>query len=220
MPIKLLSSEAHKILGDKLSFSMKTNKRGCVLRSPDNHANRGMEFERLINEANEVYRQKGIAVFTKIPTEFIPIRRNGQMVGAKVTHKSVADYIGVFKGIPVAIEAKSTNQKRISYNDVKPHQEKFLNDWVRTGGRAFVIVSFGLERFFLVPWDYWGTCIACWEHRGNPDQKYDNILLEGISFPINRKASISADEVPIQFEVRLNKQNGVLDYICGVEVKT
>ena len=71
MPIKLSSSEARKILGGKASFSINTNKKGCVLRAPDNHANRGMEFERLINEANEVYRQKGIAVFTKIPTEFI-----------------------------------------------------------------------------------------------------------------------------------------------------
>lgn len=212
--INLTQSEARKILGDNI-FAEDTPKRKTGTGLPDNHANRGMKFEKIINDANEMYRKGNVAVITKVPTEFIPVRRGGQIVTAKVAHKSVVDYLGVWEGIPIAIEAKSTNQKRLAYDEVQPHQEQFLDDWMESGGRAFVLVSFGLERFFFIPWDYWSFCIACWKHKNMPDWDYDHISFGELSFPLNRKASISAEEVPVQFEVEINKRNGTFDYIGG-----
>lgn len=49
------------------------------------YANRGMAFEELIKYTNERYRNSGIAIVEKIPTEFVPIRnRYGKVIGCKV----------------------------------------------------------------------------------------------------------------------------------------
>ena len=210
--INLSISEARKLFGNKV-FSDNKPKRRCGQGLPDNHANRGMKLEKLINDANTFYQKEGVAVITKIPTEFIPIRRGGSVVSAKVAHKSVCDYIGVFEGIPVAIEAKSTKQKRISYDEVQPHQEKFLDDWVESGGRAFVLVAFNMERFFLVPWEYWGFCMNVWKNKDK--WEYTEILFGNLKFHLNRMASICADEIPPEFEVYLDARTGRLDYIRG-----
>ena len=72
-------------------------------------ANRGKPFEDFINFANEKYQAKGIAVMHKVPTEFIPLRgAHGQVANCKVERKSCVDYLGRFRDIPVAVEAKHT----------------------------------------------------------------------------------------------------------------
>ena len=86
-------------------------------------ANRGKPFEDFINFANEKYQAKGIAVMHKVPTEFIPLRgAHGQVASCKVDRKSCVDYLGRFRDIPVAVEAKHTQGARIDFSAVQDHQ--------------------------------------------------------------------------------------------------
>ena len=84
-------------------------------------ANRGKPFEDFINFANEKYQAKGIAVMHKVPTEFIPLRgAHGQVANCKVDRKSCVDYLGRFRDIPVAVEAKHTQGARIDFSAGPP----------------------------------------------------------------------------------------------------
>lgn len=113
-------------------------------------ANRGKPFEDFINFANEKYQAKGIAVMHKVPAEFIPLRgAHGQVASCKVDRKSCVDYLGRFRDIPVAVEAKHTQGARIDFSAVQDHQAEYLDAWMEGEGRqlAFVAVSFGMNRF-------------------------------------------------------------------------
>ena len=91
-------------------------------------ANRGKPFEDFINFANEKYQAKGIAVMHKVPTEFIPLRgEHGQVANCKVERKSCVDYLGRFRDIPVAVEAKHTQGARIDFSAVQDHQAEYLD---------------------------------------------------------------------------------------------
>ena len=94
----------------------------------------------------------------KVPTEFIPLRgAHGQVSRCKVDCKSCVDYLGRFRDIPVAVEAKHTQGTRIDFSAVQDHQAEYLDAWMEGEGRqlAFVAVSFGVNRFFMVPWSFW-----------------------------------------------------------------
>ena len=142
-------------------------------------ANRGKPFEDFINFANEKYQAKGIAVMHKVPTEFIPLRgAHGQVANCKVERKSCVDYLGRFRDIPVAVEAKHTQGARIDFSAVQDHQAEYLDAWMEGEGRqlAFVAVSFGMNRFFMVPWSFWKAARDCCmggpgRHREQPAQR-------------------------------------------------
>lgn len=126
------------------------------------YANRGMALEELISRANALYYRDGVAVIQKVPTAFIPIRdKSGKIVSCKVEQKSCVDYIGWYLGDPIAIEAKETKSDRIDLNRVQPHQADFLSKWSENpfGGMAYVLVSFGLQDFYMIPWNLWSVAI-------------------------------------------------------------
>ena len=126
-------------------------------------ANRGRTFEEYLKRANERYEKDGIAVVHKVPTEFLPIRnRMGQVSNCKVEHKSCVDFLGRYKNIPVAIEAKHTENNRIAFSRIEDHQAEFLDKWDLPGAAALVLVSFGMNRFFAIPWVFWKTARDAW----------------------------------------------------------
>ena len=66
------------------------------------------------------------------------------------------DYLGRYKSVPVAIEAKHEEGARIDFSRVEPHQADYMDDYTKDPGAVgIVIVSFGLRRFFAVPWEFW-----------------------------------------------------------------
>ena len=129
------------------------------------HANRGQPFEDFLKFVNERYQADGIACVHKVPTEFIPLRNaKGQVCSAKVETKSCVDYLGRYKNIPVAIEAKHTEDKRIAFNRVEPHQAEYLDDWSKDPDAiALVTISFNLKKFYSVPWPFWKVAAEAWE---------------------------------------------------------
>lgn len=121
------------------------------------YANRGQALEELIKLQNNKYARQGIAVITKIPTEWIPIRNHaGKIVTAKVENKSTVDFLGIYQGIPIAFDSKHTKDKRISWKRLEPHQWEFLLQWEKCGGIAFVLVGWDMRQFFVIPISEWG----------------------------------------------------------------
>lgn len=127
------------------------------------HANRGQSLEELIKLANIFYRQQKIAIIHKVPTEWIPIRgRTGKISSAKVEEKAAVDFIGHYRGIPIAFDAKHTMKMTIRWDRVEQHQQEFLADWSMQG-LSFILVSFNMQRFFLVPWSFWQDGLRRWK---------------------------------------------------------
>lgn len=180
------------------------------------YAGRGMPFEEFVEYANSRYRSTGLAVVEKVPTEFIPIRNKfGNVVSCKVDKKAPVDFMGRYKQIPVAIECKHTEDKRISFNAVKDHQAQFLDDFVGEHGLGFgaVLVSFHLERFFLIPWQFWATARDLWkETKGDKE----TVIQYGMKWTTTGKASVSADELLPEWEVKLNNKYG-LAYLSNID---
>lgn len=121
------------------------------------HANRGQPLEELIKYQNSNYARKNIALIHKVPTEWIPIRGNtGKIITAKVENKAGVDFMGVFNGIPIAFDAKHTQEPRISWKCLKTHQHEFLIQWEKCGGIGFVLVGYAMKQFYVIPISEWG----------------------------------------------------------------
>lgn len=181
-----------------------------------NYANRGMSLESFVEFANARYRHYGIAVVEKQHTHFTPIRnRQGKIVSCKVEEKATVDFMGRYRSIPVAIECKHTSSDRIRFSEVKDHQSAFLNDFVGEYGLGFgaVLVSFKMERFFLVPWCFWSAARDMWiRDRGEKAA----VIEYGMSWTTPGKASVSAADLLPEWEVKLNNKYG-LAYLSKID---
>lgn len=116
----------------------------------------GEMFEKLIEAACRYYSQTGEAEIEKTPEPMRPIRRlkNGQFV-AVFTKKAQPDYKGTLKtGQSIVFEAKHTDTGRLRQSVVTDEQEKRLDRHFYLGAECYVLVSFGFQRFYKIPW-YW-----------------------------------------------------------------
>ena len=130
------------------------------------HANRGQVLEQIIELTNQSYYSRRVAVINKIPTAWIPIRgATGAIVSAKVENKSTVDFTGRYGRTPIAFDCKESHEARMRYDRVEPHQERFLDDWIRDGGGiGFILASFGENETFIIPWKEWKFWLE--EYRG------------------------------------------------------
>ncbi|MGO2961249.1 MAG: Holliday junction resolvase RecU [Carnobacterium maltaromaticum] len=157
-------------------------------------------FEQQITTANDFYRRKGWGAIEKIPNDMKTIRMNGRMMSVP-SGKTGCDFIGVYKSLPVAIEAKSTQKKSLplmAQNGpmIKDHQVKFLKDFQQSGGKAFLIVKFvTVNRCFLLSID-----------------EYSELKLKALER--NRKSIPIADFAGHQ----VNERGYILDYLQGVDL--
>ena len=92
------------------------------------HANRGMDLEELINEANNYYLNNNIACIYKkyTPIGIIDVKEeNGKKVITKAFFKeaSTLDYNGVYKGYYIEFDAKKTNNSSsFPLSNISNHQ--------------------------------------------------------------------------------------------------
>ncbi len=95
-----------------------SQKRQTSLSQPQNFANRGMSFEKMINATNDYYLSQGLAVIHKKPTPIqivrvdYPQRSRAKIVEAYFRQASTTDYSGVYKGYYIDFEAKGNKTKR------------------------------------------------------------------------------------------------------------
>ena len=124
---------------------------------------RGSALEDLINFTNEFYRQKGLALFQKIPTPITPVEVNNKkrtITLAYFGQQSTVDYMGVVQGIPVCFDAKETSLKSLPIQNIHPHQIQFMKDFQKQNGISFLLVHFSaIDSFYFLPFEtleqYW-----------------------------------------------------------------
>ena len=104
---------------------------------------KGDAFEDQVNWSNRGYKVQNKALIQKIPTPMKPIRKGNKIISAYYEEKSTLDYIGVYRGIPIAMDAKETSEEdKFPLSNVKDHQVEFMHNWVNNGGQAFLLVHF------------------------------------------------------------------------------
>ncbi len=170
-------------------------------------ANRGKPFEDFLKHVHQQYQQARVACVHKVPTEFIPIRDyTGKIVGCKVEEKSCVDYLGRYRGIPVAVEAKHESGNRIAFDRVEPHQAAYMDDYISDPNAVgIVIVSFSLQRFFAVPWEFWKAAREAWICKSNPKaRKCEQVTVNarGFTWTTPGMASAAADDFLPEWEIK------------------
>ena len=127
-----------------------------------NFANRGMSFEKMINESNNYYLSRGLAVIHKKPTPIqivkvdYPHRSQAKIVEAYFRQASTTDYSGVYKGHYIDFEAKETRQKKsMPMKNFHSHQIEHMEAVLEQKGICFVLLHFSsLRETYLLPASY------------------------------------------------------------------
>ncbi|WP_374964591.1 Holliday junction resolvase RecU [Lysinibacillus sp. RS5] len=133
------------------------------------YANRGMHLERLLEMANNKYRNTGIADIQKLPTPVKIMKVTGSKVEGVRTKGHLVDYMGIYKGKSIIYDAKETGETSFPLKNIEAHQYKLLESWHRKGAVAFLIVYFKIhDKYYLLPFE---TLRGAWETRENGGRK-------------------------------------------------
>ena len=115
---------------------------------------RGSTLEELINLTNSKYEESRLALIQKIPTPIKPINIDPEtrhITLAYFDQKSTVDYIGVVQGIPVCFDAKECATDTFPLQNIHAHQVRFMEEFERQGGVAFLLVYFqGRNEFYYL----------------------------------------------------------------------
>lgn len=118
----------------------------------------GEHFENMIEATCRYYIERGLAKIDKTPEPMRPLgakNQKGQFL-ACYTKQAQPDYKGTLKGgRAIVFEAKHTDDDRIEQRRVNQEQADDLELHHKLGATAFVLVSFGLCDFYVVPWPVW-----------------------------------------------------------------
>lgn len=125
-------------------------------------ANRGMNFETMINQTNEFYLDNDIAVIYKkpIPIQIVSVdyrvRSAAKITEAYYKLPSTTDYNGIYKGYYIDFEAKETKSKTsFPIKNIHEHQVNHLRRVNEHGAISFIIVYFSvLGRIFFLDSKY------------------------------------------------------------------
>lgn len=124
------------------------------------NANRGLKFEEEIQKRCDMLKEQGIALISKVPTDWIvlrrynPNKRRSEIFNAfPVCESKFVDFVGIYKGKAIGIEAKETiNKTSFPFSNIKDTQIQFLKSWSNLGGLGYYLIKFKTnEKVFLVP---------------------------------------------------------------------
>lgn len=138
------------------------NKKVAFKKKTENHSNRGMSFENLINETNESYVYNNIAMIHKkpIPIQIVkvdyPSRSGAVIKEAYYKVPSTTDYNGIYKGRHIDFEAKETNNKTsFPLANIHSHQIEHLINIEKHGGISFLLIYFKvIDEIYLLETKY------------------------------------------------------------------
>lgn len=140
---------------------------------------RGSTLEEMINETNEIYRSKGLALIQKIPTPITPVemKANKQITLAYFDKKSTVDYIGAVQGLPVCFDAKESKSTTFPLANIHEHQYEFMRDFEAQGGIAFFLIYYTeIDVLYYLPYEYlklfWERA---YEEDGRKSFRYDEL---------------------------------------------
>ncbi|KFZ25603.1 MAG: Holliday junction resolvase RecU [Candidatus Izimaplasma bacterium HR2] len=138
------------------------NKKQTFKKKTENHSNRGMSFENMINETNEFYLSNDIAIIHKkpIPIQIVkvdyPSRSGAVIKEAYYKVPSTTDYNGIYKGKHLDFEAKETiNKTSFPLSNIHSHQIDHLISIENHGGISFVLIFFKVhDEIYLLETKY------------------------------------------------------------------
>lgn len=119
------------------------------------YANRGMDLEEIINDTNNYYLEKDIAVIYKKPTPIgiskVSYKNNKMVIDkAYFASQSTLDYNGIYKGKYIEFDAKSTECKTsFPISNVSAHQIEHIRRILKHGGICFLIIRMN-SNFYLL----------------------------------------------------------------------
>ncbi len=141
---------------------------------------RGSTLEDFINQTNESYREKKLALIQKVPTPITPIeidKTSRHITLAYFDTKSTVDYIGTVQGIPICFDAKECAVKTFPLHNIHPHQIAFMKEFEEQGGISFIILSYTTEdEIYYVPFDVIYTFWTRMEEGGRKSFTYDELI--------------------------------------------
>ena len=122
-------------------------------------SNRGKTLEDELNDSNEYYNSRGLAVIHKkpVPIQIVnvryPARSAAVITEAYFKTASTTDYNGVWQGKYIDFEAKETkNKTSFPLQNIHDHQVEHMKQVYEQNGLAFLIIRFSmLERYFVLP---------------------------------------------------------------------
>lgn len=124
------------------------------------HKNRGMKLENLINQSNEYYLKKDIALIYKKPTPIgvvdVSYKNNKKIIEkAFFKEQSTLDYNGLYKGRYIDFDAKETLKKTsFPLSNIHKHQTEHIRNVLKHGGIVFLIIKMNNINYLLTGEDY------------------------------------------------------------------
>lgn len=118
----------------------------------------GHIFEEQIRRSITWYEDKGIMAAEKTPEPMRPLRPLGRQghFEAFYEKKAQADFSGtLIGGRAIRFEAKQTDTDRFTRDRLTDEQIKDLDKHERMGAYCCVMLCFGLQHFYRVPWIIW-----------------------------------------------------------------
>lgn len=115
--------------------------------NPLSHKNRGMDLEDELNNSNEYYLLKDIALIYKKPTPIgiskVAYSSKGKTIEqAFFKEPSTLDYNGLYRGKYIEFEAKVTkNKTSFPLANIHKHQIKHIENVLRHNGIVFLIIK-------------------------------------------------------------------------------
>lgn len=123
------------------------------------HANRGKYLEEWVEQANQVYNHKGLAVITKIPTPWVVQRKrqapytNQYQISGAFPQKSTVDFGGTASNLSIWFDVKATtNKTSFPLGNIHKHQIEYLQQVAEQGGKAFILVHSQVKKKTWLLW--------------------------------------------------------------------
>ena len=145
-------------IGDKMINY--PNGKKIVNEKVKNKSNLGQSLEDDLNKTNIYYQIHKIALVYKKPTPInivkvdYPKRSAAKITEAYYQQSSTTDYNGIYNGIAIDFEAKSTHNKTsFPLKMIHKHQLEHLSRVLNHGGFPFLIIRFAIYNLtFLLPY--------------------------------------------------------------------
>ena len=141
------------------------------VKKSTSHVNRGMKFEKVIQNKCDKLRAEGIALISKVPTDWVVTRIGGRIVsGFPRAESCFVDFIGIYKEKAFALECKETkNKTSFPFSNIKDTQIEFLDKWTKLGGLGYYIIRFETnKKVFLISSDNLHKCINTIDRKSVP----------------------------------------------------
>lgn len=124
------------------------------------HSNRGMNLEGMLNQSNDYYKERDIALIFKKPTPIGIVDvayENRKKIIKKAYFKaqSTLDYNGLYRGKYIDFEAKECLLKTaFPLSNIHEHQTEHIRGVLKHGGIAFIIIMMNNIVYLLDGNDY------------------------------------------------------------------